>query len=347
MNGENNDEMMRQVESMFRAFSEDITGISVFDAINLLRMYMKLGPAGAQKRKKLVEYMIAPENKVIIDPKMYHNFIMDLFRCGDFYAATDVCKFVLEYTPKNMDMLADMMRACGGSLQFDLGEEYLNKAHEIPENIWSWRLFMYGVDFLITKLQAFPGDQELFSRAENLAKQYMKNFPSDEHGYNQLAEIYVCVNQQKKAVDVLDDFIFRKKTEKREGARLICAQCCVTLLNLLDDSNNYERIVQICERGIDYTTQEQPSANIGFFIYRKALALDAMLRSKNYKAEDVLETMRNYQVAYDLNQDKDYKNTIEKRYALLRVHLPPEKYEPLVRRNLYIAVDEEAETEND
>lgn len=318
---------------------------SVKDASALLQMHMR--PNGARYRKQLVEYITDPANKVIIEPDVYHNFIMDLFRCGDFYAGVQVCKFVLGYAPKNLDILADMMKACGDSCQFALGEECLEEAQRIPENIWSWRLFLYSVDFLKTKLQAYPDDKELFERAEALAKRYILNFVADEHGYNQLAEIYICVNQRKKAIDVLDEFIFRRVTEDRKGARLICAQCCVTLLNLLDESTDYARIIEICDRGLDCTTQEQPSASIGFFIYRKALAMDAMLRSKNYKEEDVLETMLNYQVAYDLNQGRSYADTIEKRYALLRTRVTSHRFRPLIRRKLYVEQEAVCETDYD
>lgn len=325
---------------------DDMFISSVKDANTLLQMHM-LNPRDAKYRKRLVGYITNPSNKVIVEPDVYHNLIMDLFRCGDYYAAVDVCKFVLSFAPMNMDILADMMKACGDSCQFELGEKYLEKANEIPKDKWSWRLYLYSVDFLKTKLQAYPTDQEVFSRAETLAKQYMQYFKLDEHGYNQLAEIYVCANKRGMAIDTLYDFIFVKQPEERVGSRLICAQCCVTLLNLLDVSNDYTRIIEICDRGLDCTTQEQPSASIGFFIYRKALAMDAMLRSKNYKEGDVLEAMLNYQVAYDLNQDRAYASTIEKRYALLRAYVPSDKFKPLVKRKLYVEQPEGYESEND
>ena len=324
---------------------DDMFISSVKDANALLQMHMRY-PGDAKYRKRLVEYITNPDNKVIVEPDVYHNLIMDLFRCGDYYAATDVCKFVLSYAPMNMDILADMMKACGDSCQFELGEEYLKKANKIPKNKWSWRLYLYSVDFLKTKLQAYPTNQAIFDRAEALAKQYMQYFKLDEHGYNQLAEIYVCANMRGKAIETLYDFILEDNLEERNGSRLICAQCCVTLLNLLDDSNDYARIIEICNRGLDCTTQEQPSASIGFFIYRKALAMDAMLRDKNYKEGDVLETMLNYQIAYDLNQGRSYADTIEKRYALLRAYAPSDKFKPLVRRKLYVEQEDVCESEN-
>lgn len=342
------EELMRKLGLLSALTSdeeEEMFITSVKEANVLLQMNMT--PKGAKYRRRLVEYITDPAHKVMIEPDVFHNFIMDLCRCGDFYAAVDVCEYILGYAPKNMDILADMMKACGDSCQFDLGESYLKKAQEIPEKFWSWRMYLYSVDFLKTKLQAYPDDQELFERAKVLAEQYIKNFPADEHGYNQLAEIYLCVNDRQMAIDKLDEFIFRTQPEGkiRKGSCLICAQCCVTLLNIMDGSNDYDEIIKICDRGLECTTQEQPSASIGFFIYRKALAMDASLKSVSYKEGAVKEVLTNYQIAYDLNQDRDYRLTIEKRYALLRAHLEDDKFVPLKKRKLFI--DEDADAKED
>mgnify|MGYP000846559277 CR=1 FL=1 len=306
---------------------------SIHDAIHLLQQHMT--PGGAQYRRRLVEYIIDPEKRVLSACDVYHNFVMDLFRVGDYDLALQVCDFALSQAPYNRDILGDAINACGDSSQFKKGDEYLNRAMQIPRERWSFRLFLYSVDFLKTKLSAYPLDDDLYQHALSLADDYIRCFPFDEHGYNQKAELLILMNQREQAISELKRYIFEVQPDEKDSkSELITAQCCVTLLNILDDSNNYDFIMQICEKGLRNTTQEQPSASIGFFMYRKALALDAKAHTEDFRVPDtVTNALKFYQAAYDLNQERQYSRTIEQRYAVLR---PYAKYfEPLVKRTLY------------
>lgn len=54
------------------------------------------------------------------------------------------------------------------------------------------------------------------------------------------------------------------------------------------------------------------------FVYRYALAKDAIVTADDYKNKaDIIETLNLYQCAYDLNQDIGYSSTIAERYAIL------------------------------
>lgn len=318
-------------------FDGDIFVSSIHDAISLLQQHMS--PSGAKYRKKLVEYITDPSNRVLSECDVYHNFIMDLFRVGDYDSAIDVCDYALEKAPYNRDILGDAIKACGDSSQFDEGEVYLERAMQIPRRRWSFRLFLYSVDFLKTKLSAYPMDENLYQRALDLVEEYIENYPFDEHGYNQKAELLIMMNNREEAIKELNKYIFQVQPDNKDSAsELITAQCCVTLLNLLDDSNNYKLIIQICEKGLRNTTQEQPSAAIGFFMYRKALALDAKAHSEEFQNDATIkDALKFYQAAYDLNQDRQYSRTIEQRYSVLRPYA--KNFEPLVKRELYIIED--------
>lgn len=319
---------------------EDICVSSIHDAINLLQMHMT--PGGAQYRRRLVAYIADPANRVLSECDVYHNFIMDLFRVGDFDLSLQVCDYALSSAPYNRDILGDAIKACGDSSQFEKGEQYLARAMQIPKNLWSFRLFLYSVDFLKTKLSAYPMDENLYQRALDLADEYIHNLPYDEHGYNQKAELLIMMNERSKAIAELYNYIFKIKPDNDSKLDLVTAQCCVTLLNLLDDSSDYDFIIEICEKGLRNTTREQPSASIGFFVYRKALAMDAkILDAKSHDkhfdvpVEKIIEALKCYQSAYDLNQDRAYARTIEQRYAVLRPYAG--NYQPLIKRSLYIS----------
>ncbi|MCD8005945.1 MAG: hypothetical protein LUF29_03075 [Oscillospiraceae bacterium] len=327
-------EIMAFLDDLRRAQDVDIYVSSIDDAHTLLLQHMDAG--GAKYRRALVEYITDPENRVLSECDVYHNFIMDLFRVKDYDIALKVCDFALEHAPYDRDMLGDAIKACGDSSQFSRGEEYLKRAYEIPFDKWSYRLFLYSIDFLKTKLSAYPLDEELYKKALNLADEYIKNLPFDEHGYNQKAELLVMMNKREEAISELRRYIFDVKPDDKDSkSELITAQCCVTLLNILDNSNDYGFIIRVCDRGLRNTTQEQPSASIGFFVYRKALAFDAKAHSEEFKIPVTVENaLKFYQSAYDLNQDRSYSRTIEQRYAVLRPFA--NDFRPLVKRELYV-----------
>lgn len=323
------------------AEAENIFVSSLRDANSLLQQHML--PNGAQYRRKLVDYITDPAKRVMSECDEYHNFVMDLFRVGDYDIALKVCDYALKAAPYNRDMLGDAIKACGDSSQFERGEEYLKRALQIPYRLWSFRLFLYGVDFLKTKLSAYPLDEKLYQRALALAEEYIQIFPYDEHGYNQRAELRVLMNERDKAIAELEKSIFRTRPEegKDDSLRLVTAQCCVTLLSILDDSNQYDTIIDVCDMGLRNTTQEQPSAAVGFFVYRKALALDAKAHAQHFESEaTVTAALRMYQAAYDLNQNRSYGRTIEQRYAVLRPHEKAENFKPLIRRSLYLTEEQ-------
>lgn len=319
----------------------DMPVSSLTDATILLMQHQ--GPKGAKIRRQLVQYITNPENRVLNEPDTYHNFIIDLCRLDDYDLALRVCDFVLQLAPQNRDMLADALHACASSSQFAEGEPYLARAMEIPKTLWSYRLFLYSIDFLQQKLDAYPTDEALYEQAIALADEFIAVFPYDEHGYNRKAELMVMMNRRVEAVETLQEFIFRTQPDKQDtNSCLVTAQCCVTLLNLLDDTNQYDEIIRVCERGLRNTTQEQPSSKIGFFVYRKALALDAKAHAEEFRIPaTIADALRFYQSAYDLNQDRSYARTIEQRYAVLRPYA--QNFQPLVKRPLYV----EEKTESD
>ena len=175
----------------------DIFVSTVTEAIALLLMHKE--PGGARYRRRLIRFITDPKHQVYDSPNIYHNFVMHLFKLRDYIAALEVCDFVLRFAPQSRDILGDAIRACGESCQFERGERYLARAMEIPKELWCWRLFCYSVDFLKEKMIAYPADMAVAERAIALADEFVERFPYDEHGYNQRAEIDICLNRRAAA----------------------------------------------------------------------------------------------------------------------------------------------------
>lgn len=306
---------------------------SLKDAHQELKRTVLLGPDTHGRRKEIVDYITEASNEVFSECEIYHNFVMDLFRMQEYVLGERVCRFALSRAPYHRDMLADAIQACGKSSQFDLGEEYLAKAEEIPKDKWSFRLFLYSTEFLKFKYQSDPRNEDALNRGLKIAEKYMEVFPFDEHGYNQQAELLIVANRHQEAEEKLRKYILEPIPGHKSS--LITAQCCVTLLNLLDDSDKYDVIIEVCEKGIINTTQEQPSARMGFFLYRMALAYDASGLKDNYREDTLQKAMECYQSAYDLLDDNDYIKTVEQRVAILRRYV--KDFKPMKKnRSVYV-----------
>lgn len=232
----------------------DIFVSTVTEAIALLLMHKE--PGGARYRRRLIRFITDPKHQVYDSPNIYHNFVMHLFKLRDYIAALEVCDFVLRFAPQSRDILGDAIRACGESCQFERGERYLARAMEIPKELWCWRLFCYSVDFLKEKMIAYPADMAVAERAIALADEFVERFPYDEHGYNQRAEIDICLNRRDEAVAYLKHAILEVHPDERDSrSSLLAAQCCMTLLDILEDTNEYDFIIEICDRGLRSTAQ--------------------------------------------------------------------------------------------
>lgn len=324
------------------ASDSEICVSSLADATILLQRHM--GPGEAKYRRALVNYITDPENDVKSEGDLYHNFIMALCNTEEFSLALQVCEFALESAPYHRDLLGDALLTCGKSSQFDLGEQYMEKVKEIPWNLWTDTLFLYGIIFLQKKLEAYPMDDNTYERACSLADKYIENMPFDERGYNKKAEILLTRNQRSEAISELTNALFHVHPDPKDNSsELVSAQCAATLLTLLDDSNDYDFIVQVCEKGLQDTTQTQIHAMVGFFMYRKAEALDAKANKEGFRIPGTIsDALRFYQSAYDLLLNDEpgepqrgvFAHTIEQRYYSL---IPfANNAQPLVRRKLYV-----------
>lgn len=117
---------------------------------------------------------------------------------------------------------------------------------------------------------AYPADMAVAERAIALADEFVERFPYDEHGYNQRAEIDICLNRRDEAVAYLKHAILEVHPDERDSrSSLLAAQCCMTLLDILEETNEYDFIIEICDRGLRSTAQTQPSSSTASFMYAR------------------------------------------------------------------------------
>lgn len=253
----------------------------------------------------------------------YHNLIQDYFRMRDFESALMLSERALAVFPYNVDLLANAIRAASYCARFDLCDKYENVARACGTQYWNWRVFVFLIDAYSTRLSVCDPDErgKHLETAHRIADEYLTAFPQDDRAYNAKAQLYLVDNKKDQAVATLNRAIFG---DPATGFQPISAPtCCVTFLDLLEpvDEASIDLIIRVAHRGVHNTAEEQPSASIGYFLYREALALDARISSKKdgYTNPDAItEALNCYECAYALLDGRtSYRDTIEKRYTIL------------------------------
>ena len=279
------------------------------------------------KAIRTVAHAIAASDDICGTADEYHNIIQDFFRISDYLGALEVARKGLSFYPSNIDLLANAIRAAANTSDFDACDAYEGQARAAGTQYWNWRLFTFLIDAYKARFDTVATEaqrQELYNRAHGIADEYLEHFPTDDRAFNAKAELYILANEREKAMEVLGQAIGTAR-DQQTGTKILAPTCCVTYLDILEpgDEATCRLIIQIAQKGLHSTAEEQPSANIGYFVYREALARDALIAmqgdGRGYTdTRSVEKALGCYECAYALLRGRSYARTIEQRYAILK-----------------------------
>ena len=69
----------------------------------------------------------------------------------------------------------------------------------------------------------------------------------------------------------------------------------------LSRKGEFQKVIEVCTRGLIDTAQDQPTARTGYFCYLSALAKDALIhRSGDFEEKRVIDAYTDYRTAYKL-----------------------------------------------
>lgn len=252
----------------------------------------------------------------------YHNLSVELSRndCAPF--AASVAALGLETYPMSTDLLADLIKysqETGDSASCKLG---LKKLKSIDRQYWTWRTFVFVIDFLKDSLSSSSGIDEYKENAKEAAT-YIEEFkhyiPYEERAY--VAEAELCLNHSdhQGAIHALEQGI-------KEIA--VAPQCCMKLADLCLECGQYDQVETYARKGILAALQDQPTVSIGYLYYLLAMAMDAkriLCRQGGDIPERscVQETIDAYKTADKLfvNEGRStvaYRNTIRARLIIIK-----------------------------
>lgn len=273
--------------------------------------------------RAVADYVTDPASNVYGTGDEFFNLATSFLQAGDYYGCFKICRRALGLYPYDPDLIAEALRAASGCGMFDACRKLVEVADRLPRKVWNWRLFVFTIDYYQAYLTACDPSQidTVLESALEVAREYQRCLPEDERGYNKEAELLIAVHRTREAREVLERAIFGE-VDLGDGTRgsLVAPQCCVTMLDdVLGKSTDHALIAKVARRGVLSTAQAQPSASIGYFMYREALALDAIACENDFaNAAQVRDAMTAYRCAYGMLSDRPgYRATIERRYSVL------------------------------
>ena len=243
--------------------------------------------------KAVAEYVTDRANEVYGTPEEFHNLLNSYLGAGDYKHALAIGEYALTFYAYDIDILADTIQAAGGSSSFAKGYQLIETAEKIDKKYWGWRPFLMIGQFYITALSNCHPDEydAIYTKGFAITREYIKHLPLDERGYNLQAKYYLLKSNRAKARAVLETAIYEKiRDADGQGHYIAAPQCCITMIDeILKDTTEYEKIILIAKKGVQFTAQEQPSARLGYFVYRSALARDALIVLGNYGNKQTIQ----------------------------------------------------------
>lgn len=271
-----------------------------------------------EDRTLLVQiYKAAMHDDITGDNSDFHNLAATYAKHNDFGAAFEIVKKGLLQYPYDIDLLADGIKYGANCNQIAECEKMLDTLFKRPFAFWNWRTFTFAVDYLLLSLnwEAPENAAPVLKKALDISKKFQETLPSEERGYVCEADVYICQSRIDEAKKVLHHAIF-------EIPNLIMPQCCIKYADILLEIGDFETAINVAEKGLMVSAQQQPTARTGYFSYISALSKDALIHQQNAFGDEsrIRDTYNDYLVANRLlTANPIYIENIKTRTSILSV----------------------------
>lgn len=280
--------------------------------------------------RHMVEWIADPENEVTGEVDDYYRLVSAAHESMDYLSAVRIAEIGLDKYPYSVDLLAMAVWDSGKSGFFDKGETWLQQLEEIGRQYWNWGPYRYAVEMLRAEMSQTVGPEreQLEKRVLQMCDDFIAAFPRNDRAHNAKAEVLIALNRLEDAKQVLQNAIFNAVDGENP---ILAPQCCVTYLeDLLQSSNDYDLIIKVATKGLVATATDEDSAKFGYFVYRIALAKDALVVDSGFDNRDkVKEALAWYQNAFDSASPARRKKAAQ-RYLFIRQNSRNPINQPLI-----------------
>lgn len=246
---------------------------------------------------KEISQIVVSDASVVGDNADYHNLAATYARLDDYMSAFEIVAKGLKQFPYDVDLLADAIKYGSKCGKVTESKEYLSVLLSRPFTFWNWRTFTFVIDFYLLSItwENPETTEETLQEALKIATEYQTLAPTEERGFVAEAEIYLASSDVESAINVLKNAIY-------EHQEILTPQCCIKYADILAERGEFEKVIEVCTRGLIVTAQDQPTARTGYFCYLSALAKDALIhRDGAFKdGKRILDAYIDYKTAYKL-----------------------------------------------
>lgn len=229
-----------------------------------------------------------------MDSDDYHNKAVDRARRGKNREAAGICMEGLKKFPRNVDLLADTIKYSSeaGDMQ-TAAAHYSILKENVPFQRWNWRAFTFSFDYLLKKDPIANEDE-----CRRIIAHYKKYLPYEEKASMAESELEEALGNAESSMNVLKEAI-------RTYAN--ASQCALRLADMQMDRGLFADVLATTNYGIAASAEAQPTINVPYLYYIRALAKDHLLHKKECSGEPVT---------------KDELEGLKEEYALLLSEFP-------------------------
>lgn len=290
------------------------------------------------KLKKLLAETVLNAESMVGGSDDYHNLAVEYSREDDYLTAFSILEKGMAQYKFNIDLLADAVYYGSNAGQYQKCEEYAKILQDRPRALWNWRAFTFLIDYYLEKADWTEDISEMLKNtniALALAQDYQAYLPEEEKGYNaeyKVRMVRKCFFREYKLEaeneETRNKYEQQEKDEQKFAEEALlrainaksfpAVQCCVKYADSLFESCRYEEVIPICKQALAYA-EVQPSVNLGYLLYLRALAMDAVVHQRGlYDESHVNEVYQAYEVAKRANSGRSaYTRTISSRMDIL------------------------------
>lgn len=262
------------------------------------------------------------------DENDFHNFATELARADYYEAACEVLKQGVIAYPTNTDLLADYILYAHKCGKHEVAREKFRQLREIDRVDWTWRGFVFSIDYHIELLKGQKGDERRKTQSiiETLIEEFKQNLRSDEKAYLAQFDYLEAIGKREDALDVLKSLL-------DNGVLKVSTQCCLRYVDRCLEMGDYAAAATYAKKGIAMT-EEQESAESTAFWYFWALSEDHKWCNGNLSADDpdkasARYVIKLYDTVLNLEPNARYEASCSKRKRMIAsfagIELPKEE----------------------
>ncbi len=260
--------------------------------------------------QRYVEKVVSSDSTLRGDADDYHNLAAECARHSFYQLSCDVCQKGLDYFPDDIDLLADWVKygtKLGNIQAVQTGP--LLRLLTIDKTYWNWRAFDFTVDYYL--------ETKKFDAAEQLAEDFIRYLPYEERAYRSLAD----VREQKYAKEEGTEKVI-EALQRATNQDIACPLCANRLAEILCDCGRLEEALDSANRALRDLSQEQPSINYGYVIYRRGLIQDRLaFQMQEAGDENARHIAQRAALDYQVAVSSHWLSAITERQAKVRYSL--------------------------